>query len=175
MEEHQVEHERDWRNGQLFQNSAPRKCWEGVFRNARKVGEAPGQSGIKVWLRMPRRVRRASRSGPESWLTGGNDRGQALTGVDIGQVLSFERRAIGAPTVYLLAEGNTKQLRHGKWLLRPHGVRDPVHVSLYLMFGTSGDPVCIHREWYLGGSASEGEEPNDWCVRKREVGQTHRC
>lgn len=29
-------------------------------------------------------------------------------------------------------------------------------------------------EMVTGGSASEGEEPNDWRVRKREVGQTHR-
>jgi len=29
-------------------------------------------------------------------------------------------------------------------------------------------------EMVTGGSVSEGEEPNDWRVRKREVGQTHR-
>ena len=56
---------------------------------------------------MPRRVRQASHSGPESWLSGGNDRWQALTGVDAGQVLSFESCAIGVPTVSLVTEGNT--------------------------------------------------------------------
>ena len=29
-------------------------------------------------------------------------------------------------------------------------------------------------EMVTGGSVSEGEEPNDWRARKREVGQTHR-
>ena len=29
-------------------------------------------------------------------------------------------------------------------------------------------------EMVTGGSASEGEEPNEWRVRKWEVGQTHR-
>lgn len=96
---------------------------------------------------MPRRVRQASRSGPESWLSGGNDRWQALTGVGTGQVLSFENPATGVPTVSLFTEGNTEQLRQGKWLHRPHGVKDPVHVSLYLMHGTSGDPVCIRWSW----------------------------
>ncbi len=96
---------------------------------------------------MSHRVRQASRSGPKLWLTGGNDRWQALTGVEVGQVLSFESCAIGAPTVSLLTEGNTKQLRQGKWLFRPHGVTDPVHVSIYLILGTAGDPVCIHQSW----------------------------
>ena len=35
------------------------------------------------------------------------------------------------------------------------------HASIYLIFGTVRDPVCIRRNWYAGGSVSEGEEPND--------------
>jgi len=37
----------------------------------------------------------------------GDHERQALTGVDIGQVLSFESCATGVPTVSLFAEGNT--------------------------------------------------------------------
>lgn len=96
---------------------------------------------------MSHRVRQASRSGPKLWLPGGNDRWQALVGVEVGQVLSFESCAIGAPTVSLFTEGNTGQLRQGKCLSRPLGVRDPVHVSLYLILGTVGDPVCIRWKW----------------------------
>ena len=110
---------------------------------------------------MSHRVRQASRSGPKLWLSGGNDRWQALAGVEVGQVLSFESSTIGAPTVSRLTEGNTEQLRQGKWLFRPLGVRDPAHASIYLVLGTVGDPVCIRRSWYAGGSVSEGEEPND--------------
>ena len=48
---------------------------------------------------------------PKLWLSGGNDRWQALAGVEVGQVLSFESCALGAPTVSRFTEGNTERLR----------------------------------------------------------------
>ena len=56
---------------------------------------------------MPYRVRLVSRFVPESCPGGGNPVGEALTGVGIGQVSSFERSSIGVPTVFLYTEGNT--------------------------------------------------------------------
>lgn len=49
----------------------------------------------------------------------GNPEGQALTGVDTGQVLSFESCAIGVLTLSLSAEGNTGSDANGKWLFDP--------------------------------------------------------
>lgn len=96
---------------------------------------------------------------------------QALTGVDIGQVLSFESCATGVPTVSLFAEGNT-----GSGIMAsgcPHGVRDPGHVSLYFMQGTWEVPVASGGLVTLR-AAGEGEEPNGLHARCREVGQTRR-
>ena len=78
---------------------------------------------------MSHRLRQAGRSGPKLWLSEGNDRWQALAGVEVGQVLSFVSFAAGVPTVSLFKEGNTEQLRQGKWLFQPLGVRDPEHAS----------------------------------------------
>ena len=74
---------------------------------------------MEVWLRMPYKVRSANRLGPESWLAVGDYCWQALTGVDIGQVLSFESCAIGVSTVSLLAEDNTNSHGNGKRLFGP--------------------------------------------------------
>ena len=56
---------------------------------------------------MPYEVRLVDRFGPESCLRLGNWSGEALTGVGIGQVLSYERSQIRVPTVFLYTEGNT--------------------------------------------------------------------
>ena len=56
---------------------------------------------------MPHKVRMVNRFVPESCPKWGNPFGEALTGVGIGQVLSFERSQFGVPTVFLYAEGNT--------------------------------------------------------------------
>ena len=96
---------------------------------------------MKVWLKMPYRVRRASRPGPESWLPTGNWRWQALTGVDTGQVLSFESCAIGVADALPVRGRQYEQARYWQVAVQPHGVRDPVHVSVYLMHGTWEIPV----------------------------------
>ena len=49
----------------------------------------------------------------------GNPYGEALTGVGIGQVLSFERSHFGVPTVFLYAEGNTDSDVNDKELSGP--------------------------------------------------------
>jgi hypothetical protein len=49
----------------------------------------------------------------------GNPCGEALTGVGIGQVLSFERSPIRVPTVFLYAEGNTVSNANDKELSGP--------------------------------------------------------
>ncbi len=66
-----------------------------------------GQVGKKVWLRMSHKVRPVNRFVPESCPIWGNSYGEALTGVGIGQVLSYEKSQIRVPTVFLYAEGNT--------------------------------------------------------------------
>ncbi len=68
---------------------------------------------------MPYKVRLANRLGPESWLAVGDCCWQALTGVDAGQVLSFESCAIGVSTVSLFSEDNTGSCGNGKWLFGP--------------------------------------------------------
>ena len=49
----------------------------------------------------------------------GNSDGEALTGVGIGQVLSFERSQIRVPTVFLYTEGNTSSDANDKELGGP--------------------------------------------------------
>jgi len=51
--------------------------------------------------------RQVNRFFPESCPMRGNPGGEALTGVGIGQVLSFERSHFRVPTVFLYTEGNT--------------------------------------------------------------------
>jgi hypothetical protein len=78
-----------------------------------------GQVGTKVWLRMPHKVRTVNRFVPESCPMWGNPPGEALTGVGIGQVLSFERSQIRVPTVFLYTEGNTSSDANDKELGGP--------------------------------------------------------
>ena len=78
-----------------------------------------GQVGTKVWLRMPHKVRKVNRFVPESCPIWGNPYGEALTGVGIGQVLSYERSQIRVPTVFLYTEGNTRSNVNDKELSGP--------------------------------------------------------
>ena len=78
-----------------------------------------GQAGTKVWMRMPYKVRLVNRFVPESCPSWGNPSGEALTGVGIGQVLSFERSQIRVPTVFLYTEGNTDSDANDKELCGP--------------------------------------------------------
>jgi len=56
---------------------------------------------------MPYKVRLVNRFAPESCPMWGDPSGEALTGVGIGQALSFERSQTGVPTVFLYTEGKT--------------------------------------------------------------------
>ena len=66
-----------------------------------------GKTGTWVWLRMPHEARLVNHLIPESCLAAGNRRWEALTGVGVGQVLSFEKSYIGVPTTFLCSEGKT--------------------------------------------------------------------
>jgi hypothetical protein len=68
---------------------------------------------------MPHKVRQVNRFVPESCPMWGNPPGEALTGVGIGQVLSFERSQFRVPTVFLCAEGNTSSDANDKELSGP--------------------------------------------------------
>ena len=71
-------------------------------------------------------------------------RGQALTGVRVGQVLSLEKvRTLPVPTPSDLAEGNTAVTRDTTGELRTGGVEDPVHARK-LSTRESGDPSVDH-------------------------------
>ena len=70
-------------------------------------------------MRMPYKVRWVNRFDPESCPIWGNPCGEALTGVDIGQVSSFERSDFGVPTVFLYTEGNTGSNANDKELSGP--------------------------------------------------------
>lgn len=122
---------------------------------------------------MSYKVREANRLGPKSWLPVDDCRWQALTGVGIGQVLSSEKlRQWGADGFPSHGRQNGL-LRKRQVVVRPHGVRDPEHVPLYLMHGTREIPV-VPVGLVAGGSAREGEEPNDGHGRCWEVGQANR-
>ena len=56
---------------------------------------------------------------PESCPMWGNPSGEALTGVGIGQALSFERSQTGVPTVFLYTEGKTGSNANDKELSGP--------------------------------------------------------
>ena len=95
-----------------------------------------------MYLKIVYGVRLASRSVPESWLSEGNDRWQALTGVNIGQVLSFESAKFGADGLREFGrQHGAAALRHVTALTG--GVKDPVHVFVYSTRGTVGGPGCI--------------------------------
>ena len=49
----------------------------------------------------------------------GNSHGEALTGVGIGQVLSYEKSQFRAPTVFLYTEGDTDSNAKDKELYGP--------------------------------------------------------
>jgi len=136
------------------------------------LGEAPGQAGMRVWLKMPYEVRTANRLGPESWLSVEDRRRQALTGVGIGRVLSSEKLRPRGADGFPNRGRQHGLLREWQVAVRPCGVRDPEHVPLYLMRGTREVPA-VPVGVVAGGSAREGEEPNDGRARCREVVQAH--
>ncbi len=55
---------------------------------------------------------------------------------------------------------------------RPHGVRDPGHVSIYFMHGT-WEILVVSGGVVAARSAREGEELNGLHVHHQEVGQIH--
>ena len=137
-----------------------------------RSGKRRDESGMTVWLEMPHEVRLANRLGPESWLSVGNCRWQALTGVGIGQVLSSEKLRQSGADGFPRRGRQNGSLREWQVAARPHGVRDPAHVPVYLMHGTREIPA-VSVGLVAGGTAYEGEEPNDGHARCWEVGQTH--
>ncbi len=68
---------------------------------------------------MSHKVRQVNRFVPESCPIWGNSYVEALTGVGIGQVLSYEKSQFRVPTVFLYAEGNTHSNATDKELCGP--------------------------------------------------------
>ena len=101
-----------------------------------------GQVGTKVWMRMPYKVRMVNRFVPESCPMWGNSSGEALTGVGIGQVLSYERSQIRVPTVFLYAEGNTVSNANDKELAGP-AESEALCMYLYTLCWKPGGPNGI--------------------------------
>ena len=100
----------------------------------------------------------------------GNRSGQALTGVGVGQVLSFEKCHLsGADGMPILGK-QYPPWRQWQVMLEPGEVKDPDHAPLYNTHGrsqtTSNGVVAVR-------AVEEGEEPNDPYERCWEVGQTH--
>ena len=90
---------------------------------------------MEVWLRMPYEVRYANRIDLESWLIGrlllaSVDRGEHWLGIELRNL-----RRWGVDDLPLYGR---QHLQKRKWevAVRPHGVRDPVYVSVYFMHGT---------------------------------------
>lgn len=72
----------------------------------------------------------------------GNPYGEALTGVGIGQVLSFERSQIRVPTVFLYTEGNTCSNATDKELCGP-AESETLCMSQYTLCRKPGGPNGI--------------------------------
>ena len=72
----------------------------------------------------------------------GNVYGEALTGVGIGQVLSFERSQIRVPTVFLYMEGNTSNNANDKELGGP-AESETLRMYLYTLCRKPGGPNGI--------------------------------
>lgn len=72
----------------------------------------------------------------------GNSHGEALTGVGIGQVLSFERSQIRVPTVFLYTEGNTSSDANDKELGGP-AESETLSMSQYTLCRKPGGPNGI--------------------------------
>lgn len=102
----------------------------------------------------------------------GNHERQALTGVDAGQVLSFESCATGVPTVSLFAEGNTGSGVTASGCPAPRSQRPCTCVPI-LHARNLGGPASLCGV-VTRSAVGEGEEPNGLHVRWGEVGQTRR-
>lgn len=110
-------------------------------------GEAPGKSDVKVYLKIVYTARQASHCVPESWLSKGNDRWQALTGVNIGQAIELRKlRYLGADGVPSRGRRNGRW-RYGKLPCDPAESKTLNMYLLYLAYGTVGDPDGICMEW----------------------------
>jgi len=93
-------------------------------------------------MRMPYKVRLVNRFVPESCPMWGNPCGEALTGVGIGQVLSYERSYFGVPTVFLCTEGNTDSNATDKELFGP-AESETLSMYLYTLCRKPGGPNGI--------------------------------
>ncbi|MGD8257501.1 MAG: hypothetical protein PVH56_08015 [Desulfobacterales bacterium] len=91
---------------------------------------------------MPYKVRMVNRFVPESCPMWGNSPGEALTGVGIGQVLSFERSHFRVPTVFLYAEGNMDSDANDKELCDP-AESETLRMYLYTLCRKPGGPNGI--------------------------------
>jgi hypothetical protein len=91
---------------------------------------------------MPYKVRWVNRFVPESCPRWGNPSGEALTGVGIGQVLSFERSQIRVPTIFLYTEGNTDSDATDKELCGP-AESETLCMCLYTLCRKPGGPNGI--------------------------------
>lgn len=81
-------------------------------------------------------------------------RGQALTGVRVGQVLSLEKdRILPVPTPSDLAEGRITATRDATGKLWTGGVLGPVHARR-LFTRESGDPSVGHGRWTVVRAAN---------------------
>lgn len=86
----------------------------------------------------------ASHSGPESCVACRKIRGEALTRVHMGQVLSFERDIFWVPTFFPYTEGNIRGVAKQD-TEEPGGVVDPVHVWKHHTWEL-GDPAAVYRQ-----------------------------
>ena len=93
-------------------------------------------------MEISHKVRLVNRFVPESCPIWGNPFGEALTGVGIGQVLSFERSQIRVPTVFLYAEGNTDSNANDKELSGP-AESEALSMYLYTLCRKPGGPNGI--------------------------------
>ncbi len=94
---------------------------------------------------MPYEVRWVNRFVPESCPMRGNPSGEALTGVGIGQVLSFEKPYFRAPTVFLYTEGNTDSNANDKELCGP-AESETLCMYQYTLCRKPGGPGSIWRK-----------------------------
>lgn len=87
----------------------------------------------------------ANHGGPESWQGMGNYALQALTGGDLGWVLSREKHDFRAPKRWVTLKA-TRWSATWRGDYRPCAVRDPMHGSKHLA-RESGGPVFDPQRW----------------------------
>lgn len=109
-------------------------------------------------MRVPASKDVASRAVPESCVTGREDRGEALTGVRVGQPLSREMyiSALGADAV-TVAEGNTDRRASASACPARRGQR-PWHARTLLEWEPGDLRPGLARRTFREGPRREGEE-----------------